>query len=1303
MSLRTLLIAVLIACPIVAAQAADQPLASWEFNRDGDAEKWYPAHALAPFTVAGGILKTRATSGDPYMIASQGDAFDITANDFQYIEIRMKSDKDGGGEFFWASTGEGKDAGFAAGKERAFSIRGDGKFHVYRLFPIWQGRVTRLRFDPPEDVAIEIDYIRIMQTPPSTHEAASPRWDFAREGAGGFIPTSGCTYDAQAGGLKVTMDSENAILTSPVVDLSAADYACVTLHFTASAPMQMMLNWSDTTDGNFPGSNVIPFDIGAGEDYVTLHFSDYPAWSGAIKRMAIGLVGKPDDTLTMHSLAFGKQPEGPAKLTVLSLSGERSIYATGDKAKLVLRVRNDGGETARNIRATLNGTDAVSLADLAPSLTAEASWTLAVSKPGLVPVSVTLEAENTLRSAQATTELIVTEPMPELNASGGKPFAAVRGAGAVLGNDKLQLTFAGDASGFRSARIDLRDGSRTRTMGFLPHLASLAIGDDVVPAAMTLKAVDAKASAAGASLSMKGTRGAVTVEVTYSLKPGQTWCDISYRVTATKTVAASKPVAIRSFQGPWLWAGEGSFADAQDHAIFPGVEWLVKGERSSTSLDISPPMHVRWAPHPNWITIPSMAIEDDGAIVGLMWDPLQKWDGKLIRPAAAFASPNFVEMRRNHLLGLFLPSIPDYVKPNSLLAKKAYDLNPGRALTLQASLYAEPRTDITRASTLWYDRFCGKAGAAPSLPAKPRDYAATIDMCMQSYETVLWQGETKGWMPVVGWAPQRDPGIAQLYLASSQVHATSPDAAAWRGRALDVGAAGNDLTFALRGHGNAQAALRAIAASGQTAAESQPAGARYAFHPDAQRKALGPDGGIAVGIAAGPTETLLRAALCTGDKQSLEAGLRGLAFMAQFDVPRASQVWECPLHSPDILASGQACRAYLLGYRLTGEEKYLRRAIFWARTGLPFVYAWQAPEMPKMMKYASIPIFGATFYTGSWFGVPVQWNGLDYAYACLELAPYDKSFPWGQIGEGITIAGMDMQSTRTKDYGTYTDNWNVVTNSECTGCMLNPGGILANVFRIVGKPSSAGADGVVTPAGWIAVNGPATVSDVALKGEVLTARASYLAGETGIVAILPVTKPASVTVDGKALEFVAKGEPEVGQWAYNAGLNCVTAKLKFGAQASTISISGVRRAEPTAGATEWTFTTPDDPLGWSPAHDLGEPTVAGGILKMSITGGDPYFTSPPFGVLAEKATGFAMRIRCTKPGGQIFWATDVGGGFAPARSAEFSFPADGQFHDVTIDLTGQPEWKGNVQGLRIDFNDGPGGTAELQWVKVVRK
>jgi len=836
-------------------------------------------------------------------------------------------------------------------------------------------------------------------------------------------------------------------------------------------------------------------------------------------------------------------------------------------------------------------------------------------------------------------------------------------------------------------------------MAYLPYLARLAVGDDKEPVAVPLPKASVQVwlvrGKEGYDLNLVGERRGVEVAVRYTVAGNLPWINVSYSVTAKRAVA------LKAFQGPWLWAGEGSFGDEQDHAIFPGVEWLVKGERSSSSLDIAPPTHTRFAPHPNWITVPSMAIEKDRAIVGLMWNPLQKWDGKQTRPAAVFASPNFVERRRNHLMGLFLPSIPDYVTKNTLLAKKPYSLRPGAPLTLQASLYAAPRTDVTQASTLWYDRFCG-AGRAPLLPPKPRDYDATIDMCMKSYESVLWKPEVKAWMPVVGWAPGRDPGTASLYYAASSVRKAAPEAAAWRAKALDVGGNSGDVTFALRGHGSPEGALGAILAAGQGAAGAQPEGARYAFHPEGSRKSLGPDGGTAVGIASGPVEGLAVSALRTGDAETVKAALKGLAFMDQFDVPRASQVWECPLHSPDILASGQACRAYLAGYRLTGDRKYLERAIFWARTGLPFVYAWQAPEMPPLMKYSTIPIFGGTFYTGSWFGVPVQWNGLDYAYGCLELAKYDKSFPWRQIGEGITISGMNQQSTRAKDYGTYTDNWNLVTNVECVGCMLSPGGIMANVLRLRGLEGAAGVDGVVTPTGWIAVNGPGEVSEVAFKEGTLTAKVSYFAGEPGVIAIMPVSKPTAVTVDGKAFAECATGQPGVGQWRYVAHLGLVTIGAQLGGKPAQIAVSGTERKELATPTTEWRFAEPGDTLGWSAASDLSAAVVANGVLKMNITGGDPYWISPVFGVAAEKVTGFAIRARVSKPGGGFFWGTSFGP-IAPAREVQLNLPADGQFHEVFVDLTAHPEWRGVIKQLRVDFGGGAGDTAEVEWVKVVRR
>ena len=55
-----------------------------------------------------------------------------------------------------------------------------------------------------------------------------------------------------------------------------------------------------------------------------------------------------------------------------------------------------------------------------------------------------------------------------------------------------------------------------------------------------------------------------------------------------------------------------------------------------------------------------MAFSRDNAALALYWDCMQKWDGANDRPAAVFASPNFIERQDNHLMGLFLPSVPNW-------------------------------------------------------------------------------------------------------------------------------------------------------------------------------------------------------------------------------------------------------------------------------------------------------------------------------------------------------------------------------------------------------------------------------------------------------------------------------------------------------------------------------------------------------------------------------------------------------------------------------------------------------------------
>ena len=175
----------------------------------------------------GGALRTEVTAGDPYLHTSQGLAFDIEGNDFQYIEVRMKlSGGSAGAEFFWANTVEGLDQGFVAGKERGFRCTPDGEWHTYFVYPLWRGKVSGLRLDLPdgEGTKVELDYIRIIQGQRGEHDPKSPVWDFT-QGNGAWLAMSGGTHlTSGAAGTETTLLADGVTLVSPALDLKTDDY-----------------------------------------------------------------------------------------------------------------------------------------------------------------------------------------------------------------------------------------------------------------------------------------------------------------------------------------------------------------------------------------------------------------------------------------------------------------------------------------------------------------------------------------------------------------------------------------------------------------------------------------------------------------------------------------------------------------------------------------------------------------------------------------------------------------------------------------------------------------------------------------------------------------------------------------------------------------------------------------------------------------------------------------------------------------------------------------------------------------------
>ncbi len=511
-----------------------------------------------------------------------------------------------------------------------------------------------------------------------------------------------------------------------------------------------------------------------------------------------------------------------------------------------------------------------------------------------------------------------------------------------------------------------------------------------------------------------------------------------------------------AFTGPMLYAGEGAFGENKTFALFPGVEFLEDDEPSSNSRDAAPPIHNRLVPHPYKITIPLMAVEHRRSLVGLVWNPLETWDGEHNMLSAVFASPNWHEHQQNHLMGLFLPTPPDWVDENSLEASRPYILEANRPITLKAQIIVDGNASIWDAISHWTDAY----GMPDALEA-PRPDEEELLLSRHGFMHTVWDEGAKKSRHCVGWSPGNAPGFATLlwydYLATQDE--------AVKQRVLDIAestiresGAGGLISPALCHilkwefpfyFGHVEAGLEQLKTVMRGTIDAQESDGSWRFHPTTERtKTLGKEGDAVLGTSAHSALMLLKYARITGDPETLEAGLKALKFMERFNVPRGAQAWECPLYEPDILAAAYAVGAYIEAYVITNDRRYLDRAEYWAGTGLPFLYYWNLPDRPGM-RFASIPVFGTTFYTHSWFGVPVQWNGLVYAYYLQHLARYSRQQPWAQIAEGITVSAMYQQWTEGDLKGTYPDGFYGFC-TEGRGPHINPEDIMVNLYTLRG-------------------------------------------------------------------------------------------------------------------------------------------------------------------------------------------------------------------------------------------------------------
>ena len=443
--------------------------------------------------------------------------------------------------------------------------------------------------------------------------------------------------------------------------------------------------------------------------------------------------------------------------------------------------------------------------------------------------------------------------------------------------------------------------------------------------------------------------------------------------------------------------------------LFAGLEYLGKGERSSSALDVETPEHIRFAPDLLKVTMPLMAAvtsfgvppsggpndggqkEEDRLKAGLQTAVVMSWDDMALQPV--YAVPNFFDGTPDHRMAL-------------------------RGTKIEATILVW-NASIEEA-ILW----AVKRQGLPPLPEPPRERDAQPRLVLSALNGPI-AGEG-------GWGHCAEPNWKRQPYAD---HAST----LWRlaGKAPDLprlvpGGAHvpNDAIYFVTGRAKQWLDTRSNQA--QSLIKSQQPDGSFRYEGKYRR---GHYEDTASGHCARPAATLLDFAWLTGDKAALEAGCKTLDYMKRFRVPRGAQTWELSLHTPDILASAYLVWAYVRGYELTGKQDYLAEARRWALSGIPFVYLWS--RYPVMV-YATIPVYGATSWRApNWMGLPVQWCGGVYAYALTMLAPHDKTLDWAHLARGILISGEQQEYPDGPLAGTLPDSF-VLDAQRRQGPNINP-------------------------------------------------------------------------------------------------------------------------------------------------------------------------------------------------------------------------------------------------------------------------
>ncbi len=713
-----------------------------------------------------------------------------------------------------------------------------------------------------------------------------------------------------------------------------------------------------------------------------------------------------------------------AAIDILSLGADHPMPQTGQRVMLRASVRDQSLEPLKQLHAVFR-VGAESLPAQAhpqpdKSVNLIAEWR--PKQAGVSRIQLEVTADGLPRASASSRLRVCGRSRREVSTD----------AGAV------RLTAVSDAQGGAGLRLSVSGVTRALLPG--PVWLQVAAQEELAPAGMVWRRVQ---SALVGAIRHECFTGQLRVQPS-----GDGWFD------AVLTLTARRPMPLYGLLFPRVHT-----TGPHRSALLPGLEYLTAAERSSGLDACSPDCAERFLPHPNKMTLPLAAIERGGWTVGITYTPTAS-GRQAPAPSPVFATPDRLTESTGGLMALIWPAVGDQRVVNDLRSAQPISMRAGERLVLTCRLFAIPTPDdVSQIMPVVLRR----------LPFPEPDAIGSLqDRWTQSVADTgwAWDDDRIGWRREAHhahWIP--DPAIAAA-LVNHARQRRGAHAATHRTRAMNAlahvtegwtkpGAAGMAALLQL---GRAEDAIAALYADPGAWLQSQQPDGSWRFKPrGAQEAGLGTEGATDLGICAEPARNLLDIALNTGRRDAQEAGLKAIAYMrTHFRRPAGGETWEVPLHAPNLRAAALACDCGVFAWQLTGKSEYLEFARYWAVTGLPFLYNWEAPRRPGM-HYATVSVFGATFFTMPWFGKPVQWVGLVYADALRRLAHHDTSLPWQRFANGILHSAIiQCDLARHPDAGcpwpgALPDSYDVVKNV-VNAAWIGPWQIIDQLADALGTP-----------------------------------------------------------------------------------------------------------------------------------------------------------------------------------------------------------------------------------------------------------